>query len=241
MKKIITLVSAIIIVCAVMFYSLYKIISWQKENKSINNEIKIINEIVDINQEITEEQFNELKKINKDTVGYLNVLNTTINMPVVQTNNNDYYLNHSYESTKNSAGWPFLDYRNKINDLDQNSIIYAHGRKDGTMFGYLNEIFSNDYLKKDNHTITLDTNQYTYEFQVFSFYKIKTTSDYLVTNFKDEEYNEFLRLIQSRSIHDFGIEVNDTDKILTLSTCYNNTIKTVMHAKLISQEVKQDV
>lgn len=76
--------------------------------------------------------FRELKNKNNDTVAWINVNNTNINYPVVQTDNNDYYLTHSFDKTNNEAGWVFLDYRNDSSFSDKNTIVYAHSRLDKT-------------------------------------------------------------------------------------------------------------
>ena len=75
--------------------------------------------------------------------------------------------------------------------------------------------------------------------QVFSAYKIPTTNDYLRINFKHiENYEDFLKTITNRSNHNFNTPVSKTDRILTLSTCYDDDQKVVIHAKLIKQEKK---
>lgn len=81
--------------------------------------------------------FNELKKFNSNTKGWIQVNGTNINYPFVQAKDNKFYLTHSFDKSYNSAGWVFLDYRNNINELSKNTIIYAHGRLDTTMFGSL--------------------------------------------------------------------------------------------------------
>ena len=83
---------------------------------------------------------------------------TNINYPYVQTTDNDYYLTHAFNKTRNSAGWVFLDYRNNPDLSDKNNIIYAHGRYDNTMFGTLKNALTNGWLKnKDNFVIKLST------------------------------------------------------------------------------------
>lgn len=70
-------------------------------------------------------------------------------------------------------------------------------------------------------------------------YHIPTTNDYLQTDFyNDTEYQEFLDMLKNRSSHNFNTNVTSNDNMLTLSTCYNNSDKMVVHAKLIKKEVK---
>jgi sortase B len=181
-----------------------------------------------------------LKEINKSTKGWLVVPGTNVNYPFVQTKNNTYYLNHSFDKSLNSAGWVFLDYRNKLDTLDQNTIIYAHGRKDNTMFGTLKNTIKNSWFKNSsNHIIKISTAESNTLWQIFSIYIIDTTSDYLITNFNnDADYTAFLDKIKLRSINNFDTTVNSDDHIITLSTCYNQKEKLVVHAKLIKKETK---
>ena len=184
--------------------------------------------------------FDELLKINNETKGWIQVNGTNINYPFVQTNNNDYYLTHSFNKSYNQAGWVFMDYRNNTTDYDKNTILYAHGMNNKTMFGSLRNILSSSwYDNTDNHIIKLSTPTENTLWQVFSVYHIETTNDYIQTRFtSDEEYQNFLNKLKNRSAVEFDTSINANDKILTLSTCYNKTDKVVMHAKLIKKEAK---
>lgn len=185
-----------------------------------------------------EVDFSQLIKKNPEVVAWISVAGTNINYPVVQHSDNEYYLNHSFNGSQNGAGWVFLDYRNATESLDKNTIIYAHNRKDNSMFGSLKNILNSDWLeKKDNHVVKVSTQYENYLWQVFSVYRIPITSDYLQISFsKDDIFLEFANKIKKRSIHDFKTTVNANDKILTLSTCYNKKERVVMHAKLIKSQ-----
>lgn len=193
-----------------------------------------------IKMNLIDVDFSKLKKINKEVKGWIQVNGTNINYPFVQTTNNSYYLNHSFDRSYNQAGWVFLDYRNDIDNLDKNTIIYAHGRTDETMFGSLKNIIkSNWYKNPDNYVIKMSTAKENTLWQVFSVYHIKTTNDYIQSNFSsDEKYQVLLDELKNRSIYRFNVDLNSSDKILTLSTCYNKTEKVVMHAKLVKKTTK---
>ena len=184
--------------------------------------------------------FDDLLKINNETKGWIQVNGTNINYPFVQTSNNDYYLTHSYDKSYNQAGWVFMDYRNDTESLDKNTILYAHGMNNKTMFGSLRNILNSSwYNNTNNHIIKLSTPTENTLWQVFSVYHIETTNDYIQTEFtSDEEYQTFLDTLKGRSAVIFDTTLNTTDKILTLSTCYNKTDKVVMHAKLIKREAR---
>lgn len=181
--------------------------------------------------------FTELKAENSDTVAFLKVSGTNINYPVVQTDNNEFYLNHSFNKKQNDAGWVFSDYRNRVDDLKDNTIIYAHGRVNKTMFGSLKNIFESSWYKDtDNFVVHLATPNNSYLFQIFSVYKIPTETYYLTTNFGTKEsFKKFIKTLTDRSEYDFNVNVTTDDKLLTLSTCYDKNTKVVLHAKLIKK------
>lgn len=250
-----------------LLISIFNIIKWKIDSDKTNYEITNIQENINVeeiqdteNTEIIEPvievpkenpywdyinmnminvDFNGLKKTNPDVVGWLKVNGTNINYPFVQSSDNDYYLTHSFNKSYNGAGWVFLDYRNNGTN-DKNTIIYAHGRSNKTMFGTLKNVLNNGWLNNtNNYVIKISTETENSLWQIFSVYRIPTTSDYLQTNFNDEtEYQNFLDMIKDRSSHNFETNVASTDNILTLSTCYNNSDKMVVHAKLIKKEIK---
>ncbi len=246
--------------------SSFQIIKWTKDNKSTNKETNKITDnikvkktnkdtkLIEQNTEIANSNpywdfikmklidvdLNELKKQNNETIGWIQVKGTNINYPFVQHSDNSYYLSHDFSKNKNNAGWLFLDYRNNINQINKNTIIYGHGRLDRTMFGSLKNIFKSDWLNdQNNYVIFISTEKENTMWQVFSTYRIKTTSDYLRINFQnDNNYQNFLDMITKRSEHNFNTPINTNDNILTLSTCYNNEKKVVLHAKLIKYQKK---
>lgn len=181
--------------------------------------------------------YEELIKTNEDTVGWLTVNNTKINYPVVQSKDNDYYLNHAYDKTKNNIGWIFADYRNNMDNISQNTIIYGHSMvKSGLMFSTLEKVLDSKwYNNKNNLEISFSIKGKEIKWRVFSIYTIETTTDYLYTDFNNEEtYINFINMLKNRSIKNFNVEVNGSDKILTLSTCYkDNNHRIVVHAVML--------
>lgn len=261
------LIILLILFLLMIIISLYKIYSWNKDNNNISKIVEDINKNVEIIEkednenteligvpELTEEEelndywhyikfpllevdITKLKEKNTDTVGWINVNNTNINYPYVQTNDNSYYLDHSFDKSYNEAGWVFMDYRNNSNLDNKNTIIYAHSRLDKSMFGSLSKVLKSEwYSNKDNHIIRISTEEENTLWQIFSVYKIEEESYYITTNFDDdEEYTEFLNTLSSRSLYNFNTTLTNEDRILTLSTCYSDTVRTVVHAKLIKK------
>lgn len=195
-----------------------------------------------INMPMINVNFGDLLRRNPDTVAWINIRSTNINYPVVQTSDNDYYLNHAFDKSFNKAGWVFADYRNNMVDFDKNTIIYGHSRYDGTMFGSLRNVLSDSwYSNKDNHVIRLSTPYENTMWQVFSTYQIDPETYYLSTAFSSEDsYAKFIGTIKSRSSHVFDIEVSSEDKIITISTCADalSEHRIVLHARLIKQQTR---
>lgn len=245
-----------LVMLIVFLFSLIKVIMWIIDNNNTNDIIKKVANTYEINEKsydneviINENEkdiyfdymklkfidvdINKLKTFNLDTIGFIKVMGTNINYPFVQSTDNDYYLNRSYDKTYNNAGWIFLDYRNNEFN-DKNTIIYGHGRINGTMFGSLKDTLKSSWQNnKDNYIIKISTEKENSIWQIFSVYKIATTSDYLQTSFSDNEFESFINLIKGRSSYNFETNVTNEDKVLTLSTCYNDNDKMVVHAKLI--------
>lgn len=234
----------------IIIISLYYIYLWYIDNKKTEN---ILNEIYenanvssdnisvdnDLKIEVENIDFNKLINKNPDTIGWIKVLGTDINYPVVQTNNNDFYLTHSFDKSYNKAGWIFADYINKNlknNELDKNTIIYGHNRQNNSMFGTLSNVFKEEWLSnKENHYINFSTLNNNMVWEVFSTYTIEKEEYYIQSNFSsDEEYISFLNTIKNRSTYKYDVNISKEDKILTLSTCTNvREGRTVLHAKLI--------
>ena len=243
-----------------------KIIDWNKDNKNTNKNTEKINKITnvveiedDANTELINEpedkesdywyyikfpmievKFNELKEKNSDTVAWIQVNNTNINYPIVQTDNNYFYLDHSYDKTSNEAGWVFMDFRNNPSFSNKNTIIYAHSRLDKTMFGSLSKVLKSSwYNNKDNHIIKISTPTENSLWQIFSVYKIEEETYYITTDFNDDNtYLEFLNTLKNRSKYNFNTTLKESDIILTLSTCYSDTERTVVHAKMIKKSTR---
>ena len=205
----------------------------EEENKVSNDENPM--PIITAYNTKYEEAFDKLLSINNDTRAWLRLNNTNVNYPIVQSSDNDFYLNHDYNKDFNSNGWIFIDYRNNMNDLDQNTIIYGHNTKGTTMFATLRYVLQESwYNNSDNLDIVFNTPSRQMKARIFSIYVIDNTNDYLYINFSDEDYIKFIDMIKGRSIHDFGVDYTVNDKMITLSTCSNTGDKRlVVHAKII--------
>ena len=235
-KKNLLKILRIIFVILVIISSI-KIVLWNKNNKATDKIVKNINKSVKVEKYDKGERLNidfkKLKQENQNVVGYLKVNNTNISYPVVKYTDNDYYLYHSFDNSRNNAGWIFMNYQNKLDGTDQNISIFGHARLDGSMFGSLKKVLDKKWQEsKENRIITFVTEKEYSRYEVFSTYKIKEEDYYIQPNYTD--YNQFLKNIQKRSNYDYKIDTSKVRQVLTLSTCdTNENYRIVLHAAKI--------
>lgn len=180
-----------------------------EQNSNVNNPInyeEIINGL--------REDYN-----NDDVVGILEINNTDYAVPIMQGEDNEYYLNHTPDGKSNFMGSIYLDYRVDI-DSSKKLLIYGHNSSNIDMpFKILEEFYDKAYY--DNHKyveITTSTTKKKYE--IFSVHVETSDFSYMNINFEnDEEYLKHLEKLKSRSMYDTGVDVTSEDEILILQTC----------------------
>ena len=224
-KSIINIVlTLIIVICA------YKIIHQLKE---YNDADKVYNLI----REEKEESDNLFEK-NIDYRGWIKIDNTNINYPILQGQDNEEYLYKDINNEYIVSGSIFMNYLNNGFD-DQNTVLFGHNMKNGTMFANLKKYKEEDFFYNNNYIeIELSNGQYL-KYKVFSVYITDINDNYTKTSFEGkDEYKEFLERIKNKSIYKSDISVNENDKIITLSTCsYEfDDARLVVTGKLIDKE-----
>ena len=168
-----------------LIYSSLRIIVWAKNNKENKEIISNIEKSVEIDSTNDEENkykvnFEKLKQENSDTVAWLKVENTNIEIPVVQAKDNSYYLTHNFNKKYNVAGWVFADYKNKFDETDKNIVVYGHNMRDDSMFGSLKNVIKEEwYDNKDNKYITFITENEYQTYQIFSIYQTEKEDYYI--------------------------------------------------------------
>ena len=174
----------------------------------------------------------ELQAQNPDTVGWIEIPGTGISYPLMQADDNAYYLNHTFSGKVNSAGSIFMEQLNSSDFTDLHTIIYGHNMKNGSMFAGLKNYSSPSYLVS-HPTVYLDLADGMHAYQIFSVYEAAADSDSYTIGFApDEQYEEYLRTIKGRSEYDTGVDVTKDDFIITLSTCTRSgEDRYLVHAK----------
>ena len=226
--KILLLNIALITLGIIFLYSTFntfKIIYFsQKSDKEI---VELIDKVITIEEyqeegktfEETKIDFSKLKSINNDVVGWIEIPNTNINYPILQTKDNKYYLNRDINKKYNINGSIYMNAKNSADFTDNNTIIFGHYTHKTSMFTELKKIYEGEYGK--DIKINIFTEEGTSEYQIYSAY-ITDPNDATVIN-KETKYFE-------HSDKSFA-EPNNKEKTLTLSTCYvNDSKRLVIHA-----------
>lgn len=229
LKKIVLLLLIVVFVCGIG-YTIYYLYNSYKDKKDNTNILD--NVIVDdtpATEEKTEKmlELEELQKENNEIIGWLEIEDTNINLPVCQTTDNDFYLTHNYKKEKSKGGSLFLDKNFDLINGSSNYLIYGHRNTQGLMFEDLLKYSKEDFY--NNHkTIKFTTNKDDSVYEIMSvfysrvYYK-KEKDVFRYYNFvnanNEEEYNDFVNNCKKSSIYNTGVTANYGDQLLTLSTC----------------------
>ena len=176
----------------------------------------------------------ELQAQNPDTVGWIEIPGTQISYPLMQAEDDAYYLNHTFSDKINSAGSIFVEALNSPDFADLHTIIYGHNMKNGSMFAGLKNYSSPSYLVA-HPNVYIDLADGTHSYQIFSVYEAPSDSDSYTIGFApDEQYETFLQTLKGRSAYDTGVTVTKEDYIITLSTCTSHgEHRYLVHAKRV--------
>ena len=172
------------------------------------------------------EDYVTLYNNNKSLVGWVRIDDTLIDYPVMQSQSNDYYLNHNFNQEKDNNGSIFIDSECSIWPRSQNIIMYGHNMKSGKMFGELKK-FKQESFAKEHPYIYFDTLYNKGKYQVMYVFGDKVYDEVEVT-FKyyqfinansAEEWDSAMNEMASKSMYDTGVTAAYGDDIITLSTC----------------------
>ena len=221
------LVIVFVISIAVLLLHLYNTNKEKQDNQNILENIKI--DTAEVTEERTEKmiQLEELQKENEEIIGWLEIAETNINLPVCQAQDNSYYLTHNYKKEKATSGALFLDKDFNLDKPSTNYLIYGHRNKNGTMFEDLMK-YKDEQFFKSHPTIKFTTTKEDTEYQIIAvffsrvYYKDEQNvfRYYQFVNAENEtEYNEYISNCKKASIYDTGATAEYGEQLLTLSTC----------------------
>lgn len=222
----VVLIIAIVVFC-ISGYQLYKIFGGYHEGKSEYYKVREL--AISGDDKETDEggdtfgvDFDELKKINTDTVGWIRFYPepSQISYPLVQTTDNDLYLNRTFSANENTVGAIFVNCYNASDFSDRNTIIYGHRMKDHSMFHDLEKYADESFWKENPYFYIYTTDGRKLTCHIYSAGIVKDTSNSYLTQFaSDEEYQSFLDDTKRAGAYNTGVEVSTDQRVVTLSTC----------------------
>ena len=250
-KKNIILNSLIAIFLAVALFSGYKLFGIHQEAEKSANDFEHLQQITDEKDEngnatysSAEEKYASVLEKNNDFVAWINIPETPLNYPVVQTKNSpEYYLHKDFEGNYSAYGVPFMDYRDTA-DVSDNIIVYGHNMTNKTMFSAVESYADKNYWKEHKY-IGFDTMNGFGTYEVVVSFRINTrdTNFYYseITDFANaDEFNSYINNAKALATYDTGVKTSYGDKLLTLSTCEytypDGAGRYVLIAKKISNE-----
>ena len=252
MKRKITLIQ-ILFLCVFIGCGIYFAAYYVNKHKT-EKEMEQLQDMVQDNSTDTEEiesyepngmltRYYELYERNNDMIGWLRIEGTCIDYPVMyKDDSNAYYLHRSFEGEVNSAGMPFLDYQCDPLGNSQNTIIYAHNMRNGTMFhellNYKDKEFGESYPY-----INFDTLYERRQYQIFAVFStaVGASDEFRYYEFIDaennEEFNSYVDECIAHSFYSTDIHPEYGDELITLSTCSysRNNERFVVVGKLIAK------
>ena len=169
--------------------------------------------------------FDSLRSINTDVIGWIYVEALDgVSYPVVRGTDNDQNLHMTYEKNYNFAGTIFIDYENKADFSDCNTLVYGHNMKNGSMFGQLKNFSKDDSAYNKSKYFWIFTPEKNYRYEIISAYTTAVNSDtYTLFKGPGQEFVDYMNKIVSYSdIKTTPGELGVEDKIVTLSTCTGN-------------------
>lgn len=225
-KKILSLILLIIIFfCTMKIYQ--KRLGYYTDSRDYDN-LRALSPLSDSSINKNPEEHNQdaeseknLKNINPDYRFWIKVEGTNIDFPVVQGEDNDFYLHHNFNKEKSFSGSIFVDSKNNLND-DSNIVVYGHNMRNDTMFAQIKH-FKNENFFNANKYVTLYRNGKKSKFEIFSVYQenAKDLESEIKINFSNkDDYEKYLKCQEEKSLFKReGIDLNSNDRILILITC----------------------
>ena len=184
------------------------------------DQVKVEAKVNDIVIKKKDIKYYQQKYNNQDIKGILKIDGLNINTLVVQTNDNEYYLNHLVNKQFNILGSVFIDYRTKLNN-SKKIIIYGHSSNEYEIpFNNLHQLLQKHNFQKYKY-LELQTNNETLKYELVSI-KITNNNDHLKVNFEDNEWVEYLNSLTVDALYKNDIEIKENMEVLILQTCLLN-------------------
>lgn len=210
------IMACLAVIVLVSGWKVYNILHDYKVNRDIYSKIAEVAMPEGFNGEI---DFDALREINPDIVGWLYYESTNINYPIVQAEDNDYYLHITFEGTWAVGGTLFVDAVTEAPFEQFNTIVYGHHMQDHSMFGDIEKLKDPEYCK-EHPQFELITPEGKYHLRVCAFLNQPADSDIYMTNFsEDEDKSAYIDLVNSLAMYTTTETMDTDDRLVVLSTC----------------------
>lgn len=154
----------------------------------------------------------------QDVVAWIYSENTPIDYPVMQGDDNDYYLDHLYNGQYHKGGSIFMDYRNDARLTDKNTVLYGHHLRSGRMFASLENYKKQEYYNE--HPVMFYLSEYgDYKIEIFAGAVVSGDNGVPRSFESDDEFAGYIADLKNRSTFTSNVDIKKEDKIITLSTC----------------------
>lgn len=165
-----------------------------------------------------------LLNINSQGIGYIYIPSIDCRLPMVQGDDNDYYLTHTFNKEYSANGCLFEDYRINGGLSASQIIIYGHNMRNGAMFGKLKNYQDYSFWNNSgNDVLYIYTGNVIKEYKIFSCYISEAISDAYTFNFPTlESMRDYAVNMKAKSMYDTGVDVSTATQVITLSTCTND-------------------
>lgn len=243
-KKIINIIEILLVI--ILLTSLYRIYNYNKEDKDFKSatrevqekfereEVKTSNPGLAEKKKRDQEAIEKIEALRKDypsVVAWIRVGGTDIDYPIVKGSDNDYYLNHNYKDEYNIFGAIFMDYRNKEDFSDQNTIIYGHNNSRAGNFKDLHKYEGEGFFNEDRFIEIYSLDGYK-KYKVFAVYNADPYDKFRSPSYTGEEGEKLLAYIKERNLLD-GDMPEEIKDILTLQTCSPGDTRLVVQGVLV--------
>jgi len=191
--------------------------------------------------------FSALQKVNDDVKGWILIPDSKISYPILQGEDNDYYLKHNWKKRRNSSGSIYIEHRCSGDFSDFNTILYGHRMNNKSMFGLLWNYEKQSYYEKHPYVYISDESG-SHKYEIFAAYEVPVTKRTYQIAFEDDNQKQlFLDFCTSQSVIETGIVPTIHDKVITMSTCTGDghetrwVVQAVLKAQLPKEEPPEDV
>lgn len=234
----------LIVAIAVFCFSAFQLFRIFSSYKKGNDEYAKIQDLAVKVKELDGEtifsvDFDKLKEINPDTVGWIRFEEPSIiSYPIVHSHDNKEYLTKLFGEGENTYGTLFVDKDNAGDFSDKNTFIYGHRMKSGSMFGKLEMYADKEFYEKHPYFYIYTPDGKEAQYQIFAAGVVTDTSESYNKIYEDEQaFSDYISYVKTKSNYDTGVEVAPDSQIVSLSTCTvdSNEDRFLVHAVRIAE------